>query len=75
MPYWCTRFERKLILIKVFSQLIIIFSGVKKNVRGNFQEQMWPDLRKPSLSAQEMKSNLLLIIKPTLLHYLKVPST
>ena len=36
---------------------------------------MWLDLRKPSLSAQEMKSILLLIIKPTLLHYLKIPST
>ena len=36
---------------------------------------MWLDLRKPSLSAQEMKSSLLLIIKPTLLHYLKMPST
>ena len=36
---------------------------------------MWLDLRKLSLSAQEMKSNLLLIIKPTLLHYLKILST
>ena len=36
---------------------------------------MWPDLQKPSLSAQEMKSNLWLIIKPTLLHYIKIPST
>ena len=36
---------------------------------------MWLDLRKPSLSAQEMKFNLLLIIKSTLLHYLKIPST
>ena len=26
-------------------------------------------------SAQEMKSNLLLIIKPTLLHYLEIPRT
>ena len=31
---------------------------------------MWLYLRKPSLTAQEMKSNLLLIIKPTLLRYL-----
>ena len=38
-------------------------------------DPLWLDLRKPSLSAQEMKSNLLLIIKPTLLHYLKIPST
>ena len=36
---------------------------------------LWLDLRKLSLLAQEMKSNLLLIIKPTLLHYLKIPST
>ena len=37
--------------------------------------KMWLDLWKPSLSAQEMKPNLLLIIKPTLLHYLKIPNT
>ena len=36
---------------------------------------MWLDSRKSSLSAQEMKFNLLLIIKPTLLHYLKISST
>ena len=30
---------------------------------------------KTVLMAQEMKSDLLLIIKPTLLHYLKIPST
>ena len=36
---------------------------------------MWLDLQKPSLTAQEMKSNLLLIIKPALLHYLEIPST
>ena len=27
------------------------------------------------IGAQEMKSNLLLVIKPTLLHYLEIPST
>ena len=37
--------------------------------------EMWLDLQKPSLMAQEMKSNLLLIIKPTLLHYLEIPYT
>ena len=36
---------------------------------------MWLDLRKPSLSAQEMKYNLLLIIKLTPLHYIEIPST
>ena len=36
---------------------------------------IWLDLQKLSLTAQEMKSNLLLIIKPTLLHYLEIPST
>ena len=33
------------------------------------------DLQKPSLTAQERKSSLLLIIKPALLHYLEIPST
>ena len=32
---------------------------------------MWLDLQKLSLSAQERNSNLLLIIKPLLLHYLR----
>ena len=32
---------------------------------------MWMDLQKLTLSAQEMKSNLLLIIKLTPLHYLE----
>ena len=36
---------------------------------------MWLDLWKLSLLAQEMKFNILLIIKPTVLHYLKIPST
>ena len=38
-------------------------------------QYLWLYLRKLSLSTQEMKSNLLLIIKRTLLHYLNIPST
>ena len=33
------------------------------------------DLHKPSQITQELKSNLLLNIKPTLLHYLEIPNT
>ena len=36
---------------------------------------MWLDLQKPSLTAQEMKSSLLLIFKLIPLHYLEIPST
>ena len=36
---------------------------------------MWLDLQEPSLTAQELDSILLLIIKPILLHYQEIPHT
>ena len=47
-----------------------IISSIHKTVSRYTQLYTWLDLRKPSLMAQEMKSNLSLIIKPTLLHLL-----
>ena len=56
---------------------LYMWSGLRKQVLSPqiTLVHMWLYLRKPSLMAQGMKSNLLMIIKPTLSHYLKIPST
>ena len=41
----------------------------------NFNLYLWLALQKLSLTAQELESNLLLIIKPAILHYPEIPST
>ena len=49
-----------------------IIPSIHKTISRYTQLYMWLDLQKPSLTAQEMKSCFLLIITPTLLHYLEI---
>ena len=54
--------------------LCIILNSQDHCQNNSLTLEIWLDLQKPSLMAQELKSNLLLNIESMLLHYLEMPN-